>query len=172
MQTTHDLTPARVPVGELTLHPMNARTHNLPRLMESLKAHGQFAAVVRQASSGFVIKGNGTTKAARALGLDTLDVVTLDVDDDQARRILAIDNKASDDSGYDASDLSALLQSFEQFDGTGYTPDDLTQLLAQIAPTPGAAGDSARLDEGDTKVCPYCEARWRDTAAGPQRVES
>lgn len=134
MRTTHDLTARPVPIGDLILHPLNARDHDLPTITESLQTHGQFALVYRQKSTGYVIKGNGTTEAALGLGWPTLDVVTLDIDDDQANRILAIDNRASDKATYHEDALTTLLESFgENLGGTGFEADDLAELLATVA---------------------------------------
>lgn len=134
MQTTHDLTPARVAIADLRHHPENARTHDLATLKASLSVHGQFNPVVRQRSSGYVIKGNGTMDAAAELGWTELDVVTLDVDDDQARRILLVDNRASDNGGYDEGSLTSLLQALgDDLTGTGYDDGDLDARLAQLA---------------------------------------
>lgn len=134
MQKVHDLTPHDVPVSELILHPRNARDHDLPTIKTSLETHGQYITVVRQASTGYVLKGNGTTAAAAELGWPTLSVVTLDVDDDQATRILLVDNRASDRGGYNDVALSELLASLDGLDGTGYVETDLTDLLNMIAP--------------------------------------
>lgn len=136
MQTTHDLTPTRVALAQLIHHPENARTHDLATLKISLNAHGQFNPVVRQRTTGYVIKGNGTMDAAAELGWGFLDVITLDVDDDQARRILLIDNRASDNGGYDEDSLTSLLQALgDDLSGTGYDDGDLDARLAQLAIT-------------------------------------
>jgi hypothetical protein len=149
VQTTHDLTPRRVPIAELIYHPQNVRDHDLPKLRASLRAHGQFASVVRQASTGYVIKGNGTMEAAAAEGWDALDVVTLDVDDDQALRILLIDNATSDGASNRVDGLADLLASLDgDLTGTGYTGDDLAALMASLAPEPEApVFDSTPLAE-------------------------
>lgn len=148
VQTTHDLTPRRVPISELIYHPQNVRDHDLPTLRASLRAHGQFASVVRQASTGYVIKGNGTLEAAAAEGWESLDVVTLDVDDDQALRILLIDNRTSDGASNRADGLAELLASLDDLSGTGYTDDDLGTLLASLEPpAPPPTFDSVPLAE-------------------------
>lgn len=135
MRTAHDLTPVRIPIVDLIHHPDNARVHDMETLKTSLTTHGQFNPVVRQLSTGYVIKGNGTMAAAAELGWTDLDVVTLDVDDDQAVRILLIDNKSSDSGRYDEQPLAALLASLgDDFTGSGYTVDDLGDLLSVLNP--------------------------------------
>lgn len=136
MRTTHDLTPVNTPISELLHHPENARTHDVQTIADSLQAHGQIVPLLRQASTGYVIKGNGTMDAAASIAWTHLMVVTLDVDDDQARRILLIDNRASDKGGYEEDSLTALLQALgDDLTGTGYDDGDLDARLAQLAIT-------------------------------------
>jgi ParB-like chromosome segregation protein Spo0J len=155
MQKAHDLTAHPVPIAELIPHPRNARDHDLPTIKASLTEHGQFAAVYRQKSTGYVLKGNGTLAAATELGWTTLDVVTLDVDDDQATRILLIDNRASDGGSYHDAALADLLASLDgNLTGTGYVEHDLTDLLGILNPP--------TLDELEQRAGPH-----RDDALWP-----
>jgi hypothetical protein len=152
-RTRHDLTPVRVPIAELIHHPENARKHDLSILKASLTAHGQYITLVRQRSTGFVVKGNGTMDAAKQLRWKDLDVVTLDLTDDQARRILLIDNKSSDHGDYEAESLAALLAALEgDLAGTGYTEGELEALMAALAPSTdpydtGSTGDLLSIQD-------------------------
>jgi ParB-like chromosome segregation protein Spo0J len=134
MRTDHDLTAHPLPLGQLVEHPDNARRGNVDAIANSLQAHGQFAPIVVQRSTGYVIKGNHTVRAARQLGWDSLSAVTLDVDDDQAKRILLADNRTSDLGVYDETSLTDLLASLGgDLSGTGYDDGDLDARLAALA---------------------------------------
>lgn len=134
MRTEHDLTPSRVPIEDLIEYPGNPRDHDIPTIRTLLREHGQYAPVYRQASTGYLLKGHGTTEAARQEGWTHLQVITLDVDDVQARKMVLGDNRASDLAGYEQHKLAALLQSLEgDLTGTGYDDGDLDARLAALA---------------------------------------
>ncbi len=126
------LEPLAVEVGEVKPHPDNARQHASSLLKESLEAHGQFKPLVVQESTGYVLAGNGILAAALELGWESVAAVHVAVDDEQARRILAVDNRASDLGTYDDEALAALLSDLPDLSATGYTPDDLDDLMAAL----------------------------------------
>jgi DNA modification methylase len=85
-----------------------------------------------------VLAGNHTLEAARQLGWEEIAATYVDVDDDQAARIVLVDNRTNDLAGYDDSELVALLEQLDgDFEGTGYDPGDLDALLAALQATPG-----------------------------------
>lgn len=177
MQTQHDLTPTRVPIDELILHPRNARTHDLPTIKQSLATHGQLRAITRQKSTGWVLMGNGTTEAARELGWTELDVITLDVDDDQATRILLVDNRASDRGGYDEAGIADLLASLgDDLTGTGYDPGDLDARLAELAIKDRQADSAVEMKDAweakdaRTVLLTYTQAEHADLCARLDRL--
>lgn len=138
MQVIAGLAVEWVPLDRLVEHPRNARVGDVDTILESLQTHGQYVPLIAQRSTGHVLKGNHTLKALRQLHRATAAVSWLDVDDDQALRILLIDNRASDLGGYDYDDLTAVIQSLAgDLAGTGYTPDDVSDaedLLARLTP--------------------------------------
>jgi hypothetical protein len=117
-----------VTIDQVSPHPANARTHDDAMLRESLELHGQYRPLVVQRATGHVLAGNGTLAAATALGWDRVAVTYVDVDDERALRILAIDNRANDLAGYDMAALAGLLTGLPDLAGTGYTMDDLDDL--------------------------------------------
>lgn len=123
-----------VPITAVSEHPQNARRGDVELIRESLRLHGQYVPIVVQRSTGYVIKGNHTHRAATEEGWQTIDVVYVDKSDDEALRIMLVDNRASDAATDDEHSLAALLQSLDTLEGTGYTPADLTDLLAMLAP--------------------------------------
>lgn len=133
-----------VPVGDLTPYPGNARTNNLDTITESLTAHGQYRPLIVQKSTGYILCGNHTHAAITELGWTHAAVQYVDVDDEQAKKILLVDNRASDTATYDDDLLAELLDSLTDLEGTGfddldldaltdvYTPPDLDDLADQV----------------------------------------
>jgi site-specific DNA-methyltransferase (adenine-specific) len=115
---------------------MNVRQGDIGAIVESLKVHGQYRPIVVQRSTGHILAGNHTWKAARTVGLKTLDVTYVDVDDDEALRILLIDNRTNDLATYDDPALVELLKQLSETErgltGTGFDGDDLDELLATL----------------------------------------
>jgi hypothetical protein len=127
-----------VAVETLTEHPENPRHGRLDVIENSIEHNGFYGAVLVQQSSGFVIVGNHRLRAARTRGEPTVPVIYLDVDDDRARRIMLADNRTNDLAGYGDVELAALLTELAEsslaLEGTGFGQDDLTDVLARIAP--------------------------------------
>ena len=67
-----------------------------------------------------------------ALGWETVPCVYMDVDDDEARRILLADNRLADKAGYFNSILSSVLFDLDSLDGTGFSPDDIDDILEDL----------------------------------------
>lgn len=129
-----DLEYASVPVGDIKPHPRNVRSGNVDAIKDSLQAHGQYRPIVVQKSTGHVLAGNHTYMAAVELGWPEIEVSFVDVDDEQALRIMLVDNRTSDFGTYDDQGLSELLSMLDTLDGTGFDLDDLSDLrqLTQI----------------------------------------
>lgn len=121
-------------VADLRNYHRNARKGNVEAIKNSINIHGLYRPVVvnRGTHTGRkneVLAGNHTLKAVRELGWETIPVTFVDYDDDQAKRVVLIDNKLSDDATYDVSTLTAELESLDDLEGTGYTDEDLDKLL-------------------------------------------
>lgn len=130
------LTIKQRPCAELRPHPANPRRGNVEVLAESLRVNGQFKPIVTTAD-GTVLAGNHTFAAAQQEGMDSLACVVLSIDpnSDEALRIMAADNRTSDLGGYDDAALTALLSQLDAaggLEGSGYDPDDLADLLAEL----------------------------------------
>jgi DNA modification methylase len=133
----------RVPIKSLHGYPGNARRGDLSLIQESLREHGQYRAVVVQKSTQMVLAGNHTWLAAQAEGWTEIDIDEVDVSDDEARKIVLIDNRANDAAAYDDSELAVLLTSLEgDYVGTGFAQIDLDTLLDSLAP----GQESGKLD--------------------------
>jgi hypothetical protein len=152
---------------------MNVRQGDIGAIVESLKVHGQYRPIVVQRSTGHILAGNHTWKAARTVGLKTLDVTYVDVDDDEALRILLIDNRTNDLSTYDESALVELLKQLHFSErglvGTGFDGDDIDELIKSLEMPefqPLELEDQTSLDKSSQKECPFCEATWIVDAKG------
>ena len=89
--------------------------------------------------------------AAKSIGMETVPVYWVDVDDEQANRILLADNRASDLATYDDSALADILANLVDTDlgltGTGFDDADLEALLFdldRLNPTYGTLTDDIR----------------------------
>lgn len=136
MTARHNVKPALEPLltalDTVRPHPLNARNGDLDAITDSLSAHGQYAPIVAQRSTGHVLKGNHVYAAMLGLGWTHGAVTLLDVDDDTATRILLVDNRTSDLGQYDDPLLADLLSDLDGLEHTGYDDRDLSRLLAKI----------------------------------------
>lgn len=122
-----------IPIKDLELHPLNFRQGDIGEIMLSLKEHGQYKPIIVQKSRMRVCAGNHTLQAAAQLGWTKIAATVIDVDDDQALRILTVDNRTSDLATNDNAILIDLLESMVRSEdglaGTGFHGDDLDELL-------------------------------------------
>lgn len=148
--------------ASLALYHQNPRLGSVTAIRDSLRAHGQYKPVVvnRGTHTGRpmeVLAGNHTVKAFRDL-LEAepdkdewrlISAVVIDVDDDEAKRIVLVDNRTPElGDGYDNAVLTDLLSSLGDLSGTGYTDEDLAGLLAGV-------DDLVEDPEPDAPVDPY-----------------
>jgi ParB-like nuclease family protein len=121
----------RVPVDKITTHPENPRKGNVSLIMESLAEYDLTQPLVVQRSTGYVLAGNHRLRAAIGLGWTEVDVVYADLDDVRAKKYMLMDNRTADLGTYDEELLAELLASMsDDLLYTGYTPDDMDDLLA------------------------------------------
>lgn len=153
----HDMWIEWVDVGELSLFPGNARRGVVEKIVTSIEQNGFFDPLTVQRSTGFIITGNHSYKAALDVGMKHVPVVYLDVDDDRAKAMNLVHNKLSDDADYDVDALVAQLTSVEDLLPTGWTEAELKQLLGEDEP-------EEELDEPAKKIqtveCPNCSHQF------------
>ena len=121
----------KVAVDTLKEFEGNPRKGNVKELVESLKHNGQYKPIVVQKSTKQILAGNHLWKAAKDPGWTEIDIVEIDVDDNQAKKIVVADNRLADMGGYDEQALLDLLGEID-LSGTGYEPADVDDLLALI----------------------------------------
>jgi|694.fasta_scaffold54307_11 ParB-like chromosome segregation protein Spo0J len=125
-----------IDIDSIKPHPKNARQGDVGMIATSLELNGQYRPIIIQESTGFIIAGNHTWKAAKSLGWKEIAATKLSVDEDQSMRILLADNKANDLASYDDSDLLSLLIEMNESDrgleGTLFSNDDIDDLMALL----------------------------------------
>lgn len=130
------LRPFLVAVGDLEPTEGNPRRGDVQAVRESLARFGQVAPVVVDAADGRrLVKGHHVRLAAIELGWTHVAALPSGfVNEDEALAFLLADNRSSDRGGYDNTDLLQMLRQVAEvsLDGTGYTNDDLDDLLAQM----------------------------------------
>ena len=166
-----ELQELAVAIDTLQTHPRNVRQGDIGAISESLKAHGQYRPIVYQASTGYVLAGNHTLKAAQALGWKQVAATAVQCDDTQALRILLADNRSSDLATYDDKELLELLKDVastnDELLGTLYDGDDLDDMVYKLEGSSGFVGEGQDISsiieeyaEKDTRnlTLPYKQA--------------
>lgn len=125
-------------VSELQMFHRNPRRGDVRAIAASLEARGQYRPIVVNVGSrtgrvNEILAGNHTYLAACSLGWESLQATTVDVDDEEAARIVLADNRLADLGAYDDVDLAAVLGDAGELTGTGYSSSDLDALLAQLS---------------------------------------
>lgn len=124
--------------GTLNPYYKNPRVGDVEKVAESLKENGQFKPIVVNVGTQTgrereILGGNHTWLAARKLRWAEILVAWVDVDEEQAMKIVLADNGTSDGSTYDDSILTELLASIKDgggsLVGTTYTDDTLSRLI-------------------------------------------
>lgn len=134
-----------VPTKDLNVYYKNARRGDVDLIMESMKHNGVYKPLVvnRGTKTGRpneVLCGNHSLMAIRRLADEnpqdkrwqTVDVYVIDVDEDQAKRTVLVDNASNDKSTYDVEDLVNLLTELPTLEATGFTRDEVDQLLESL----------------------------------------
>lgn len=159
------ITPDTLDPTELRPLEGNPRIGDIPALKESLRRSGQFRSLVvnKGGQTGRpleVLAGNHTLAALLELRAEEPDdprwqkvsVDIVDVDDEGARIIVAADNRIGALGSFDDVKLAELLAGLDDLDGTGYTGDDLDDLMALIEeddPEPDDEPDAGPVSDGD-----------------------
>lgn len=124
-------------IDDLKPHPDNPRVGEVGTIAASIDAHGFYGAVVVQKSTGYVLAGNHRLSAARAKGMTQVPAIYIDADETLAKRILLVDNRASERATWDHEALAELLGELQDEDvdlGTiGYDAADLDALADLLA---------------------------------------
>jgi len=126
---------AEVSLYDLKMYPNNPRIGDVNTIYESLLANGQYRPLVVNRKDNVILAGNHTFKALKRLGWATAIVWYVDVDDEQAKQIMLVDNKLNDDATYDFEKLEKAIKDMRdvgQLIGTGYTEQALDEVLKDL----------------------------------------
>lgn len=152
-------------IEELEPYEGNARTHTdaqVEKIAASIREFG-FTNPVLIDRDGGIIAGHGRVLAAELLGLEKVPTIRLShLSDAQRRAYIIADNRLALDAGWDdellALELGALRDDGFNIALTGFEPDELTKLFADVDPP----ADFDEYDEGieTAHQCPKCGYRW------------
>lgn len=152
----------RVPIDGLQPYEQNPRRGNVDVIVDSLSRHGQYRPIVVRAKTFEVLAGNHTLAAARELGWTEIAATFVECTDDEAARIVLVDNRAADLGTYDDEVLADLLRALPDLEGTGFDADDL-EFLEALASKHGAATDEDDLADAlaaaDESVWPWVKVQ-------------
>lgn len=184
-----------VDVRSLNMFHKNPRVGNVDKIAESLKKNGQFKPIVvnRGSLTGRpmeILAGNHTWLGTKRNGDAKVLAAYVDVDEDTATRINIADNKTADEGSYDDTILAELLASLPDAVGTGYSQNELDELINSIevpdfdlggdlpdAPTAADLGrkpkfeDAPLGDEDEAEQEPEPTPRMREEAAEQEAEE-
>lgn len=142
-----------VAANRLETYPGNPRRGDVEAIKNSLLRFGQYRPIVarRVGLGGQILAGNHTYLAASELGWKHVAVSWVTVSDDEAVRIVAWDNRASELGRTDEGELAELLQDIPELAGSGYDQGQLDAILLKLAneapPVYGVVVDC--VDEAD-----------------------
>ena len=122
----------KVAINALKPYPNNPRRGNVKMIAESLQEYGQYKPITVDKATNEILVGNHTYEAAKSLGWTEIAVNYIEVTPEVAAKIVLIDNRASDLSGYDHEALLELLENLNSLEHTGYTDDEYDDVLAKI----------------------------------------
>lgn len=140
-------------LDSLSTYVRNPRRGDVDAIATSLQARGQYKPIVVNVGTLTgrpmeILAGNHTFLAARELGWESLEAVTLDVDDVVAAQIVAADNRLADLGSYDVETLLAALHDVdvEALASVGFDVLDVVRMERELAgPAVDAPGGSSGL---------------------------
>jgi hypothetical protein len=121
-----------IPISDLTPFPGNAKRGDVDSIRASLRRNGQYRSLIVRDTGGalVVLAGNHTMQALAANGEQAARCEVITCDDAEAKRINLADNRLSELGTWDDDALASLLKDVQDdLDGTGYSGDDLDELL-------------------------------------------
>lgn len=129
---------AIVSISDLKPNPANPNKHPAKQLdlyAAAIRAHGWRQSVTVSKLSGLVVRGHGALLAARLLGAGEVPVEYQDYAsaDEELADMLA-DNRLPHLAAIDHDLLKSALQDLTPAAVTGYTPNEIADLLAELAP--------------------------------------
>ena len=140
-----------VPIDVPQLHPQNTRIGDVENIRASLRRFGQVRPILVQKSTGFVVAGNHTLKGMREEAEPEVAVLAVDLSDEEALAYLIADNRLGQLGGFDDAGLAAQLETMMlngKLEGTGYTPDQVDDMLAGLDALPTGDPEPTEAEHG------------------------
>lgn len=149
-----------VPPDQLTAHPQNFRLHPTTQrkaLRASLERFG-WAQPILVTKDGTVVDGHARVEEALSGGLESVPVIRLDMDEDEAAQLLLRLDPIAAMAATDSDILSELL-AVEEWAPDEYGLADVLGLLVGEPPNSASGGEP---EDADTPVhtCPECGFGW------------
>lgn len=146
-----------VPIVQLKMYYKNPNRGDTALIMESIKQNGQFRPVVVNIGNftgrrNEILAGNHTYMAMRKLGREEILASFVDVDDDQARRIVLADNETAAKGNTDDALVAELLSSLSDYTGTGYSEAEVNAIFADMAEAAEEAEKEAAKDAAEREA--------------------
>lgn len=163
-----DLTSLLVNIDTVLPHPDNYNNGDLEAIQESIEVNGMYRPIFVQKNTGYIIAGNHTWHACKALGATQIPMIVLDVDDHTAKRIMIADNRTAALAQPDNGQLLILLDELADNDslhGTGYKEFD-REAIRKLAEIPNDYDEYATWPTICVQVPPHVrKAYYTITAA-------
>lgn len=122
-----------VPITRVQQHPDNANNGDLDSIIESIKINGYNSPIIVERATGYIVAGNHRYQALHALGATQVPVIWTDMTREQALRYMVADNRTGQKAVTDDALMIEILNQLQETDtglfGTGYTEDELTNLI-------------------------------------------
>jgi len=151
-----------IELATITEHPDNANEGEVGVIEESLGELGFYGAILVQEATRHILVGNHRYREALALGATHLPGFWYTGPDEQARKIMAVDNRSTRLGKDNRAKLLALLRPLGTLAGTGYRERDMLALLRGQAP--GSDGAPSLADRFMVPPFDVLDARsgwWR-----------
>lgn len=132
MKIAEPLKDLQVPIDSIQPREGNPRQGDLEVIKESLEVNGQYRPIVVNQRDNEILAGNHTYKAAQELGWPEIAATWVDADEEEAARIVLVDNRANDVATYDNETLLQLLNDLEDLKGTGFSNAAVSDLLREV----------------------------------------
>ena len=156
-----------VQISTLKRYPRNAREGDIGAISESLRTLGQYRPVVVNKRNNEILKGNHTVAGASALGWSEIAVAWVDVDDEQAMKIVLADNKTADKATYDNDLLIDVLKGLSTLEGTGFDSEDFIDVVKGSDTTPNEGKVKFKIDKHGFQIPKAVYDEWREDTELP-----